>query len=147
MNVSRCQFFLIAEFSESNLLHTHFHVWHHFVRLALCCHLSHSNKMWWNTGGTVQPLLLYQHASTSGAMGEYNNIGDITLGAVQNIFSTEICFWLHLYISVTKKERIDKMDKLRWICRIKISRRTKKLDYRFLSFISMLIQCMLLRLQ
>ena len=28
-----------------------------FVRLLLCCHLPHSNKMEWNTGGKVQPLL------------------------------------------------------------------------------------------
>jgi len=35
---------------------------HTFVRLPLCCHLSHSNKMLWNTVGKVQPLLpSHQH--------------------------------------------------------------------------------------
>ena len=38
-------FFCMEEFSDSSLLHLHFHVRHHFVRLHLGLHLSHSNKM------------------------------------------------------------------------------------------------------
>jgi len=30
-----------------------------FVRMPFCCHLSHSSKMEWNTGGKLQPLLPY----------------------------------------------------------------------------------------
>ena len=39
------------------LLHTHFHVRHHYVRLPLCCRQSHSNKMSWDVGAKVLPLL------------------------------------------------------------------------------------------
>jgi len=45
--------FCTGEFSDTPLLSTHFHVRHHVVRLPLCCHLSHDNKMWWNTGGRL----------------------------------------------------------------------------------------------
>ena len=35
---------------------------HFHVRLSLCCHLSHSNKIQWSIGGIVQHLLpYYQH--------------------------------------------------------------------------------------
>ena len=43
-NVDECQwvpFFLLEEFSYTLLLYPHFHVRHHFVRVLLCCHLSH----------------------------------------------------------------------------------------------------------
>ena len=59
MNRHNC-FLCMTEFSGTPLLHPHFH----FVRLPLCCHLSHSNKMQWDIGGKVQPLLPYhQHPS------------------------------------------------------------------------------------
>ena len=32
-----------------------------FIRLPLCCHLSHSNRMYQNMGRKVQPLLPYHH--------------------------------------------------------------------------------------
>ena len=44
-NVIGCNFFHMEEFNYTPLLHTHFHVRHHFVRLPLCCHLSHGNKI------------------------------------------------------------------------------------------------------
>ena len=47
------------EFSSTVLLHLHFHVRLHSVRLSLCWHLSHGNNMEWNTGGKGQPLLPY----------------------------------------------------------------------------------------
>ena len=59
MNANGCHFFCMEEFSSTPLLHPHFHVRRNFVRLSLCCHLSHGNKIWWNTGGKVQPLLPY----------------------------------------------------------------------------------------
>ena len=45
MNVTGCHFFYMEEFNDISLLHTHFHVRHHFVTLSLCCPLSHNNKM------------------------------------------------------------------------------------------------------
>ena len=65
MNVIGCSFFGMEEFSYTPLLHMHFHVRRHFVRLPLCCHLSHGNIISWNTGRKVQPLLPYhQHPLT-----------------------------------------------------------------------------------
>ena len=45
MNVNGCHFFHTEEFNDTLFLHAHSHVRHHFVRLPLCCHLSHSNNM------------------------------------------------------------------------------------------------------
>jgi len=45
MNVNRCDFFHVEEFSDMPLLHPHLYVRCHSVRLPLCCHLSHSNNM------------------------------------------------------------------------------------------------------
>ena len=45
MNVIGCNFFLTEEFNYTPLLHTHFHVICHFVRLPPCCHLLHGNKI------------------------------------------------------------------------------------------------------
>ena len=58
MNVNGCNFFCIEEFNDTPL---HFHVGCQFPSLPLCSHLSHSNKMEWDTGGKVQPLLPYHH--------------------------------------------------------------------------------------
>ena len=44
-DVNGCNFFYVKEFSGTPLLHMHFHVRCHFVRLPLCCHLSQSNKV------------------------------------------------------------------------------------------------------
>ena len=47
--ISKCQwvsfFFHMEEFNSMPLVHLCFHVRCHFVRVPLCCHLSHSNKM------------------------------------------------------------------------------------------------------
>jgi len=53
--------FNMEEFSDTPLLHKHFHIRCHFVRLSFCCHLSHGNNMDWDIGGKVQPLLPYKH--------------------------------------------------------------------------------------
>ena len=44
MNVSGCHFFHMKEINDIPLLYTYFYVRHHFVRMSLCCHLSHSHK-------------------------------------------------------------------------------------------------------
>jgi len=44
MNFSGCNFFHMEETNSIPLLHVHFDVRCHFVRLPLCCHLSHSNN-------------------------------------------------------------------------------------------------------
>ena len=45
INVSVCHCFCMEKFSDTPMLHTHFYIRHHFVRLPLCCHLSHGNTM------------------------------------------------------------------------------------------------------
>ena len=64
-SINECQWVLLfqhEDFNSTPLLHLHFHVRHHSVRLLLCCHLSHGDKMQWNIGGNVQTLLLqHQH--------------------------------------------------------------------------------------
>ena len=52
-------FFHIEELSSKPLLHTHFHVRCHAVRMLFCFYLSHSNKTDWNIIRKVQPLLPY----------------------------------------------------------------------------------------
>jgi len=60
VDVSSCHFFCMEEFSDTPLLHLHFHVRQHFVNLSICCHLSHSNKMEWN-GMLLGKFNLYFH--------------------------------------------------------------------------------------
>ena len=45
VKVTGCHLFLLEEFSDIPLLHLHFHVQCHSVRLPLCCCLSHSINM------------------------------------------------------------------------------------------------------
>ena len=45
MNVTGSNLFRLEELNYTPLLHKHFHVRRHFVRLPLCCHLSHGNKI------------------------------------------------------------------------------------------------------
>ena len=48
MNVNGSHFFHMEEFISTPLLHTHFHVRRHSVRVLLCCHLSqHVTEYWW----------------------------------------------------------------------------------------------------
>ena len=67
-------FFPMEEFSDILLLHTHFYVRCHFVRL--CCHLSHGNKIewsiWWEGSASTAT------ASTSDLVGQHNKIGGVT---------------------------------------------------------------------
>ena len=45
MSVIGCKFFQVQQFNYTPLHHTQFHVRCHFVRLPLCCHLSHGHKI------------------------------------------------------------------------------------------------------
>ena len=80
----------------------HFYVRHHFVRLPLCCHLPHGNKIWWNIGRKVHPPLpSHQHPPlTSWAN---NIIRCITCGAAL----------IHAYLDTLKFSQI-KLPK-RWL--------------------------------
>jgi len=74
-------FFCKEEFNDALLLHTHFHVRRHFVRLPLCCLLFPSNrtmKYWWE--GSVSTVI--PSPFTSNIIGQHNKIGGIIFGAV-----------------------------------------------------------------
>jgi len=58
VNVSECHYFCMEEFKDTPLVHTHFHIRCYFVRLPLCCHLSHSNKY---NGLLVERFHLHYH--------------------------------------------------------------------------------------
>jgi len=60
-NIHGCHYFCLEEFSDTPSLYTHFHVRCYFVRVPLCCHLSHGNKTEQNVGGKVHPPLLHHH--------------------------------------------------------------------------------------
>jgi len=45
VNANEGHFFHLEDFSDTPVLHMHFHVSCSFVRLLLCCHLSHDNKI------------------------------------------------------------------------------------------------------
>jgi len=66
VNISGFHFFCMDEFNDTPLFQSHFHVSCHSVRLPLCHHLSHGNKMKQNIGGKAQSLLPYQHHKTEG---------------------------------------------------------------------------------
>ena len=76
MNVTGCNFFHMEELNFTTLLHMHFYVSCCFVKLPLCCHLPHSNKI-------EQKFNLYWHtpASASDIVGQSNKIEGVTFGA------------------------------------------------------------------
>ena len=87
-SIKECQwmpfFFNMEKFSDTPLLHLQSCVRHHFIRLPLCCYMLHGNKMSWNIGEKVQPLLPYairKRTSASDIVGQYNKIGGITFRA------------------------------------------------------------------
>ena len=79
MNVSGCHFFCMEEFSSTPLLHKHFYVRHHFVRLPLCCHLSHSNKIQWSIGSASTAI---PPTSTFDIINQHNRIRGSTFRTV-----------------------------------------------------------------
>ena len=81
MNVNRCHFFCMEEFSVTPLLHPHFYVRCYSVRLPLCCHLSNGKKHvieYWR-GVSASPAM---PTSTSDVVGQENKICGITFGAI-----------------------------------------------------------------
>jgi len=79
VDVSECHSFHMEEFSDTPLLHMHFHVRCHSVRLPLCCHLSRGNKMeYWLEGSTSTAI---PPASASSVTGQHNKTRGITFGA------------------------------------------------------------------
>ena len=79
MNVNGCNSFNMREFNDTPLLYMHFHIRYHFVRLLLCCHLSHSNKMKYHQESS--PYTAIPPVSTADIMGHCNETGSITFGA------------------------------------------------------------------
>ena len=79
MNVSGCNIFLMEEFSSTLFLHMHFHFRHYFVRLPLCSHLWHGNKIscWWeSSNSTATPS-----TCASDVVNKHNKIGGTDFGA------------------------------------------------------------------
>ena len=75
MNASECHFVHMEKFSSTPLFRTHFHVRRHFVRLPLCCHLSHRNNMLRNIGHSASTAMVL--TSTSDIVSQNNKIGGI----------------------------------------------------------------------
>jgi len=70
MNVSGCHRFHVEEFSSIPLLHVHSPIGCCFARLALCCHQSHSIKMWhWCTFGAA--LIFHTAVPRQASSGTY----------------------------------------------------------------------------
>ena len=88
-SIDECQwvpFFCMEEFSDTALLHTHFHIRHHFVRLLLCCHLLQQNATsvicwqqnvteYWCEGSISTAI---PPTSASDTVGQHNKMGGIT---------------------------------------------------------------------
>jgi len=74
-SVSGWYFYHMEESSYASLFHTHFHVRCHFVRLPLCCHLTHG--YWWegSTSTAVPPTY------NSYVVGQNHKIGGIAFRA------------------------------------------------------------------
>lgn len=80
LNVNEYNFFFrIEEFSDSAFLHMDFHVSYSFVRLCLCCYLSHGKKCSWIL---VRGFNLYCHTTNIYCLccGQHNKIGGMAFG-------------------------------------------------------------------
>ena len=77
-----------------------FHVLHYFVRLPLCCHLSHVNKTYQNIGVKVQSLL---PISTYDSTEQHDKIGGIHFGIalVQTDTYPDKFYFLSLWMTET----------------------------------------------
>ena len=60
MEVNGFHFFHMEKFNSTSLFQTHFHVRHHFVKLPLCCLLSHTTKC---NGILARGFKLYCHTT------------------------------------------------------------------------------------
>ena len=90
----------MEEFSDTPLLHTRFPVRRYFVRLPLCCHLSHSNNMecgWEVSASTALPPM-----PTYDVMCQHKEIGSVTFraalgwGLFMHVFCLDFKFF-HLH--------------------------------------------------
>lgn len=97
MNTNGCQFFHMIEFSGTSLLHVHFHVRCHFVRLSLCYHLFHGNKIEQNISGKVQPLLPNRQYPPTEIMSQHK-LGGITFRAALISMSLHMMICQSLYL-------------------------------------------------
>ena len=78
-NVNVCNFFNVEELNDTSLLHLHFHVRQHSVRLSLCCHLAKTcNRI---LVGRLTSTAL-PSPPTSDVVGQYNQMEGITFRAV-----------------------------------------------------------------
>jgi len=73
-------FFHTEEFSYILLLQMHFHVRCHFVRVPLCCHLSHQQNVieYWQEDSTSTAI---PPTYTSDFVGQHNKMGGVTFRA------------------------------------------------------------------
>lgn len=72
INGCRFFFFCMEKFNDTLFLLMPFHGRHHFIRLPLYCHLSHSNKPSWCESSTSSTIL---PTSTSDSVGQHNKKG------------------------------------------------------------------------
>ena len=80
VNITRCHFFHVEEFGSTPLLHTRFHVRHHFVRLPSAASVTQQQNVtayWWETSTSTA----ISPTSTSDVTGQHNKIGDIAFRA------------------------------------------------------------------
>ena len=86
--------FLHGGFSDTHLLHTHFHIRHHCVRLPLCCYLPQSVMGYWWEGLTFTAV---SPTSASDNVGQAHKIWGIAFRTAlvymctQNIFPFLFC--------------------------------------------------------
>ena len=90
INVNRCNFFYTEKFSDSPLLHTHYHVRCHYSFTCCCCVTDGSRGAVWQIG--VQSLLPYWQYPTLMLWTKTIKIGGITFTAAIVHF--------HLYVRI-----------------------------------------------
>ena len=105
VNVTESHFFGMEEFSDTLLLHTH-PMPESILSdcLLLCCHLPHSNKMEWDSGGILWDTIstAIPPTSASSVMGQHYKIGRITFGAAL-VLNT---FFFSLNVLVTNPKAV-----------------------------------------
>jgi len=118
MNVNECNFFHMEEFFSTPLLHTHFHIGCHFIRLHLCCCGLHGKKKlmeyWWEGWTSAIPP-----ASTSDIVGQCNK-------------KRKDYFWSspHILLEIAKsKLRTSSQCILCSVCSLKLLYRSTKRSY------------------
>ena len=101
-------FFCLEQFSDTALLHTHFHVRHHFASLLLCCPLSDGNR---ELAGRLNPPLLYHWHPLLILWVDRHKIGSI-------IFRSAIRILFSIALPVRLLRRVIKSKLFRDMCKI-----------------------------